>query len=109
MGCGHGIPTIHEQEEEQGGRRVFCVKFQKEMAGLDEPPFDHPLAQRIYESVSKEAWKTWFEYWKMVMNEYRINLGTAEGQQFYLDQMEKYFFGEGAAFPPGYVPPKSKA
>jgi len=42
------------------------------------------------------------------MNEYRINLGTPEGQQFYLDQLEKFFFGEGAAFPPGYVPPKSK-
>ena len=108
MGCGHGIPTLPQQEE-QGGRRVFCVKFQKEMRGLDEAPFDHPLGQRIYENVSKEAWTTWFEYWKMVMNEYRINLGTGEGQQFYLDQMEKYFFGEGAAFPPGYVPPKSKA
>jgi hypothetical protein len=25
-----------------------------------------------------------------------------------MTQMEQYFFGEGSAFPPGYLPPKSK-
>ena len=44
---------------------------------MDEPPFDtHPLGQRIYENVSKEAWKMWLEQMKMIMNEYRLNLGT---------------------------------
>lgn len=108
MGCGHGAP-LHNHEEDTGGRKVYCVKFQREMTGLEEPPLDHPLGQRIYESVSKEAWRLWLEHMKMIMNEYRLNLGTAEAQQFMLDQMEKYFFGEGAAFPPGYVPQKSKS
>jgi Fe-S cluster biosynthesis and repair protein YggX len=45
---------------------------------------------------------------KMLMNEYRLNLGTKEAQEFLLEQMDKYFFGEGAAFPQGYVPPKTK-
>jgi Fe-S cluster biosynthesis and repair protein YggX len=84
------------------------VKFQREMAGLDEPPFDNPVGQRIYENVSKEAWKLWIEQMKMIMNEYRLNLGTPEAQEFLLKQMEEYFFGEGAAFPPNYVPPRSK-
>ena len=44
----------------------------------------------------------------MIMNEYRLNLGTQEAQEFLLKQMEEYFFGEGSAFPPGYVPPKTK-
>jgi len=58
------------------GRTVFCVKMQKEAPGLDEVPFDgHPLGQRIYENVSKEAWKGWVEHMKMIMNEYRLNLG----------------------------------
>jgi Fe-S cluster biosynthesis and repair protein YggX len=43
---------------------------------------------------------------KMIMNEYRLNLGTQEAQEFLIKQMEEYFFGEGAAFPPGYVPPE---
>jgi Fe-S cluster biosynthesis and repair protein YggX len=89
-------------------RKVFCVKFQREMQGLDEPPFDnHPLGRRIYENVSKQAWSVWIERMKMIMNEYRLNLGNREAQEFLLKQMEDYFFGEGAAFPPDYVPPGS--
>ena len=94
---------------ETTGRTVFCVKFQKDMPGLDEVPFDnHPLGQRISENVSKEAWKMWLEQMKMIMNEYRLNLGTQEAQEFLLKQMEDYFFGQGAALPPGYVPPQTK-
>ena len=90
--------------------KVFCVKFQREMPGLDEPPFDgHPLGQKVFENVSKEAWKMWLEQMKMIMNEYRLNLGKPEAQEFLLKQMDDYFFGEGAALPPGYVPPKSKS
>jgi Fe-S cluster biosynthesis and repair protein YggX len=89
-------------------RMVNCVKMGREMEGLDEPPFDGPLGQRIYENVSKEAWKGWVEHMKMIMNEYRLNLGTQEAQEFLLKQMEEYFFGEGAALPPGYVPPQAK-
>ena len=90
-------------------RMVFCVKLHKELPVLDEVPFDgHPLGQRIYENVSKEAWKMWVEQMKMIMNEYRLNLSTPDAQQFLMTQMEQYFFGEGSAFPPGYLPPKSK-
>jgi Fe-S cluster biosynthesis and repair protein YggX len=110
MGCGGGMGPPPVEIEQAGGRKVFCVKFQREMPGLDETPFDnHPLGQRIYENVSKEAWRLWLEHMKMIMNEYRLNLGTPEAQEFLLKQMEDYFFGEGAAFPPGYVPQRAKA
>src|SRR6202142_1369792 len=92
-----------------GKRMVFCVKFQREMEGLDEVPFDgHPLGKKIYENVSKEAWKMWVEHMKMLMNEYRLNLGTQQSQEFLVEQMDKYFFGEGSACPEGFVPPKAK-
>jgi Fe-S cluster biosynthesis and repair protein YggX len=106
MGCGCGS-TPPREPAKPGQRTVFCVKFQKEMPGLDEVPFEgHPLGQRIYENVSKEAWKLWVDRMKMIMNEYRLNLGTPEAQEFLLKQMEEYFFGEGAALPPDYVPPR---
>src|SRR5438105_14940683 len=109
MGCGGGAMNPRAEETNMTGRKVFCVKFQKELPGLDEVPFDgHPLGQRIFENVSKEAWKLWIEHMKMIMNEYRLNLGTKEAQEFLLKQMEDYFFGEGAALPAGYVPPQSK-
>jgi len=110
MGCGSGGRVgPAEETPNKTGHRVFCVKFQRDMPGLDEVPFDnHPLGQRIYESVSMEAWRLWLEHMKMIMNEYRLNLGTPEAQEFLLKQMEEYFFGEGSAFPPGYVPPRAK-
>jgi Fe-S cluster biosynthesis and repair protein YggX len=109
MGCGCGSGPPSPVTIEPGARKVFCVKFQREMPGLDEVPFEgHPLGQRIYENVSKEAWKMWLEHMKMLMNEYRLNLGTPEAQEFLIKQMEEYFFGQGAALPPDYVPPQQK-
>jgi Fe-S cluster biosynthesis and repair protein YggX len=104
MGCG-GSQSVPGMAADQDGRKVFCAKFQKEMIGLDEVPFEgHPLGQRIYENVSKDAWKMWVEHMKMLMNEYRLNLGTKEAQEFVIKQMEDYFFGPGAALPPGFIP-----
>jgi Fe-S cluster biosynthesis and repair protein YggX len=89
-------------------RMVKCVKFQRELPGLDEPPFDNDLGKRIFENVSKDAWKMWLEHMKMILNEYRLNLAERESQQIIKQQMEEYFFGEGSALPPGYVPPQTK-
>ena len=109
MGCGNPFHNIQgAQPQDEGGRKVFCVKFQREMPGLDEPPFDGPLGQRIYESVSKEAWKMWGEHCKMILNEYRLNPANKSDQEILVKQMEEFFFGEGAALPPGFVPQKSK-
>lgn len=90
-------------------RTVFCVKLKKELPALKEVPFEgHPLGQRIYDNVSQDGWKMWVEHMKMLMNEYRLNLGTPEAQEFLIKQMDDYFFGAGAALPAGFVPQKSK-
>jgi Fe-S cluster biosynthesis and repair protein YggX len=109
MGCGSGINLNNIAPVPADARKVFCVKFGREMEGLEEVPFEgHPLGQRIYDNVSKEAWKMWVEHMKMLMNEYRLNLGTQEAQEFIIQQMEQYFFGEGSALPPDFVPQKQK-
>ena len=107
MACGGGVPL--GRPAETGDRKVFCVKFQREMPGMDEVPFEgHPIGQKIYDNVSKEAWKMWMEHMKMLMNEYRLNLATTESQEFLIKQMDDYFFGEGSALPPDFVPQKAK-
>ena len=41
---------------------------------------------------------------KMILNEYRLMPWQKEAQQLVTKHMEDFFFGEGAALPPGYVP-----
>ena len=90
-------------------RTVRCVKFQKDLPGLDSPPWPGELGQRIYESVSAEAWKLWEERMTMILNEYRLMPWQKEAQTTVAKFMEDFFFGEGSALPPDYTPPQSKA
>jgi Fe-S cluster biosynthesis and repair protein YggX len=85
---------------------VTCVKLHKELPGLEEPPWSGELGQRIYEQVSQQAWNQWVDLLRMLINEYRLVPSTKEAQEFIAQQMEKFFFGEGAAPPPEYVPQK---
>jgi Fe-S cluster biosynthesis and repair protein YggX len=89
-------------------RMVKCVKFGKELPGLEEPPWSGELGQRIYENVSQQAWDLWAEHLKMILNEYRLNPATREAQEIIEKQMENFFFGKGAQLPPGYVPVQAK-
>jgi len=84
---------------------VKCVKMGKELPGLDEPPWNGELGQRIYDNVSQEAWEQWLSHLRMLINEYRLSPASKEAQEFIAQQMEKYFFGEESAPPPGFVPP----
>ena len=90
------------------GRMVRCVKFQKELAGLDSPPWPGELGQRIFDNVSKDAWKLWEERMKMILNEYRLMPWQKEAQDLIAKHMEDFFFGEGSAKPAGYVPPQEE-
>jgi len=91
-----------------GTRTVKCVKFGKELPGLERAPWSGELGKRVYENVSKEAWKLWVEHSKMIMNEYRLNPLDPQSHKIMEEQMEQFFFGEGAKLPEGYVPPRSK-
>ena len=91
-----------------GGRTVKCVKFQKDLPGLDAPPWPGELGQRVYENASAQAWKLWEERMKMILNEYRLMPWQKEAQEIIAKQMEDFFFGESAALPPGFVPQQTK-
>ncbi|HEY6767516.1 MAG TPA: oxidative damage protection protein [Candidatus Sulfotelmatobacter sp.] len=89
-------------------RTVHCVKLNKDLPGLEEPPFDNDFGRKIYENVSEQAWRMWVEHCKMLLNEYRLNPARREDQEVIVKQMEQYFFGEGSAVPKEYVPPAAK-
>jgi Fe-S cluster biosynthesis and repair protein YggX len=93
---------------DSSARIVHCVKLGRDLPGLPAPPWPGPLGQRIYEQVSAEAWEMWEERMKMILNEYRLMPWQKEAQELVAKHMEDFFFGQGAALPPGYVPQQSK-
>ena len=52
-------PTPNPPMSNKSGRMVHCVKFQKDLPGLDEAPWPGELGQRLYESVSRDAAASW--------------------------------------------------
>ena len=87
-------------------RTVHCIKLGREAEGLDLPPYPGALGQRIFESVSKEAWAAWLKHQTMLVNENRLNLADLHARKYLAKQMEAHFFGDGAEQVAGYVPPE---
>jgi Fe-S cluster biosynthesis and repair protein YggX len=85
-------------------RTVHCVKLDKDLDGMEKAPFRGDLGQRIFDSVSAQAWKSWLEHSKMLINEYRLDLTSESGQRLWMTECEKFFFGEGSAAPAEFKP-----
>ena len=88
-------------------RLVNCVKLNKEAEGLERAPYPGELGQRIFDNVSKEAWQEWLRFQTMLINEHRLSPVDPKSRKFLEEEMEKFFFGEGSAPPPDFVPPQS--
>ena len=86
-------------------RQVFCSYFQKELEGLDRPPYPGEIGQRIYNSVSKKAWQMWIEHQTMLINENKLSMINPESRKYLQEEMNKFFFGEGSQKPKEYIPP----
>ena len=89
-------------------RMVKCIKLGREAEGLDFSPYPGEIGRKIFENVSKEAWKQWLEQQKMLVNENRLNLADKKARDYLVEQMNKHFFGDGADAAQGYVPPSGK-
>jgi Fe-S cluster biosynthesis and repair protein YggX len=89
-------------------RMIQCIKLGKEAEGLDFPPVPGETGKKIWENVSKEAWQAWIRHQTMLVNENRLSLADARARKYLMEQMDKYFFGEGADQAAGYVPPQAQ-
>jgi len=89
-------------------RMVQCIKLGHEAEGLDFPPFPGELGRRIFEQVSKQAWKGWLDQQTRLINEMRLSGTDPKARKYLAEQLEKYFFGEGADEASGFVPPDKR-
>lgn len=87
-------------------RTVNCVLLGREAPGLDYVPYPGELGQRIYASVSKEAWSRWVQHQTTLINEYRLTPFEPKARKFLEGEMEKFFFGGGSEKPKEYVQPE---
>jgi Fe-S cluster biosynthesis and repair protein YggX len=87
-----------------GVRMVKCIKLGQELPGLNAPPSPTELGRKVYENVSEQAWKEFLEHFKMVINEYRLDLTSPMADQIFEQKMQEYFFGDEIIMPEGYIP-----
>lgn len=86
----------------------MCSKLHAELPGLSYKPFADALGQRIFESVSAEAWRQWIEHSKKLVNEYRLDLTQKKSHEVLKEQCEAFLFGNAPVeAPPDYVPEKA--
>ncbi|MCB1742506.1 MAG: oxidative damage protection protein [Gammaproteobacteria bacterium] len=86
-------------------RTVHCKKLDREAEGFDRPPYPGEIGKRVYEHISKEAWRLWLAHQTMLINENRLSPLDPQARKFLEAQMEAFLFGSGAEVPEGYVPP----
>ena len=87
-------------------RTVQCAKLKETLPGLPYKPFSDALGQRIYETVSAQAWQQWIEHSKKLVNEWRLDLTLKKSHDLLKEQCEAFLFGDGGTLPADYVPPK---
>lgn len=85
---------------------VKCAKLHEELPGLAYKPFSDALGQRVYDSISQQAWQQWIEHSKKLVNEYRLDLTLKKSHDTLKEQCEAFLFGDGGTVPAEYVPEK---
>jgi Fe-S cluster biosynthesis and repair protein YggX len=87
-------------------RKINCVMLGENAEGLDYAVYPGELGQRIYDSVSKQAWQNWLAHQTILINEYRLTPMEPEARKFLETELEKFFFGDGSTVPDEFVAPE---
>lgn len=75
-------------------RTVHCVKLDKQAEGLDSPPWPGELGDRIYNTISREAWQQWLGQQTILINEQNLSPINPEHKALLKAEMEKWLFGD---------------
>ncbi|MBL7961763.1 oxidative damage protection protein [bacterium] len=87
-------------------RMVHCMKLGTELEGLDRAPIPGELGKKVFENISKQAWKMFEDHFKMVMNEYRLNLMDPRTDEIFKQQVTEFLFSGSARAPEGFTEQK---
>ncbi len=76
-------------------RTVHCVTLGKDLPGLEKQPFPGALGERIYESVSAEAYDLWLPHMTTIINHFSLNPADPETRRMLRTEMADFFFESG--------------
>jgi len=88
---------------------VNCSMLREELPALERPPFPGDLGQRVFDNVSKYAYRLWSERATLLINHYGLNMADPRAQEFLFQQMEEFLFEGGGTNPTSSGPPAKGA
>lgn len=88
-------------------RMVNCLYLGNEAEGLDFQLYPGELGERIYNSISKEAWGLWMKKQTMLINELKLNMMDMEHRALLEKHMTDFLFEGKDVKVEGYTPPSS--
>jgi len=84
-----------ESQEEEMAEVIKCARCGQKLPRLEKPPFGNALGQRIHEEICQSCWKGWLMTQNQLINHYGLSTINPEHQQFLIDNMESFLFGQG--------------
>ncbi|HHL31036.1 MAG TPA: oxidative damage protection protein [Oceanospirillales bacterium] len=85
-------------------RKITCIKYGPNQAGLDYVPYPGDLGKNIHQGVSQKFWQEWLGYQVMFINENRLSPIKPKDRKRIEDAMQKFFFDGGVEPVEGYTP-----
>ncbi|MDT7526284.1 oxidative damage protection protein [Pseudidiomarina sp. GXY010] len=86
-------------------RTIYCEYLKQEAEGLDFQLYPGELGEKIFNSISKQAWAEWQKKQTMLINEKRLNLMDPKAREFLETQMQAFLFEGKEVDIEGYTPP----
>ncbi|AKC32562.1 oxidative damage protection protein [Candidatus Pantoea carbekii] len=79
-------------------RTIFCRYLQCNAEGQDFQIYPGQLGKRIYNEISKQAWKKWIVQQTILINERHLNMLHLEDQKFLEQEMINFLFKEETVY-----------
>ena len=64
--------------------------------------------QKLFETLSKQAWQDWLAHQTMLINEKQLNMMDPESRAYLQGELDKFISGDDYDKADGYVPPAAE-
>ena len=75
---------------------IDCSRCGQKLPQLEKAPFSNALGKKIFEQICQSCWKAWLMTQNQLINHYGLSTINPEHQQFLIQNMEAFLFGEGS-------------